>query len=1188
MSSTRPSARRNLEQYGMVDSSRSLEAGELDDEPQAAPTRKRTRASNVDGDFSQLDWHSDGDEQPMNKRQQLVAVRQSGRSTKHQGNMAETSIDEEVLVEQEPVEHIAAQPTKIVEMFTNLPEDEAFVSRHTTVCEACGQDDTDQPFICCQGCNFSYHQSCIGTSNSRQHAVTRIAQDRWLLQCKRCVGVSHKRDALAPDLGKCVVCGEHGQGCKAKQQWANIDEFTQTSSTPSTSAEDVLARCWSCFRAWHFDHLPENIDDAHGRWRCAECVDMPSKIASIVAWKPADPSSYQDDFEYSLLEEAEKIYLIKWKDIPYTASTWMPGAWVWSVGAAATRKAFAKSENAQQPMYSIEEAVPESYMQADLILDVLYKDESTDTTIDSINHALVKYKGLGYEDIAWDQPPTPEHRHAAFDEAFNNFCYGLEMRQPRPIDVRSRLSAMRRRPFDEYVREEQPGLLTGGKLMGYQLDGLNWLCHQHHAKRDVILGDEMGLGKTIQIIAFIAALVQDFECFPHLVVVPNSTCENWRREFKRWAPGLRVVAYHGSKKAREMSHAYELFPQSCRDMRCHVLITSYETATKPDDQGRQFFHEMPWQSLVVDEGQRLKNDSSLLYKSLSRVKVPFKVLLTGTPLQNNQRELFNLLHFIDRNIDVEAYEEQYSTLDESKIRELHDKLRPHFLRRTKAEVLGFLPPMSQVILPLSMPFRQKELYRDLLDSSPQLRKLLMSKTVKPKSTESLNLNNILMQLRKCLCHPDMCSEDTDQYADHQLLVQSSSKLVLLEKLLPKLRAGGHRVLMFSQFLGMLDILEDFLRGMNMSYQRLDGNISGLEKQKRLDMFNSPDSELFVFLLSTRAGGVGINLSTADTVIMLDPDFNPHQDLQALSRAHRIGQTKKVLCLQLITKDTVEERIMQIGRKKLALDKILIHDIDEETPPKEDMLSILRHGAAKLISDPEGAGSDVQYDDAALDALLDRSKIEVAPPDQNVKNLWSFAQVWSKDGTAHREDVVNYKEQQAPSSMTGWADHHAPSTKRASQQAGELDTVLGRGRRARQSVNYFAEQDGDGDGAAKTIDHDQSDGDFRQSDADDSDVQLPKGRKLGTTTPVVRPPVSAKTQKGRNVSAGMKPVVGGWATKVTQPRARKKKDAVGEIPEKTSKKPLKATKASDTVTTSVAGKATPNEPPAKAISDVVSA
>ncbi|KAI5303399.1 hypothetical protein KEM55_000564, partial [Ascosphaera atra] len=311
------------------------------------------------------------------------------------------------------------------------------------------------------------------------------------------------------------------------------------------------------------------------------------------------------------------------------------------------------------------------------------------------------------------------------------------------------------------------------------------------------------------------------------------------------------------------------------------------------------FAGIPWAGLIVDEGQRLKSDKNLLYGALSSIKFPFKLLLTGTPLQNNIRELFNLLQFLDTTKDAEALAEEYEELDKEKINELHNMIRPFFLRRTKVQVLTFLPPMAQIIIPISMTVLQKKLYKSILAKNPSLIKAIFDRKAGKKLSvaERSNLNNILMQLRKCLCHPFVYSraiEDTSvpPEVSHRNLIDASAKLKLLELLLPRLQERGHRVLLFSQFLENLDIIQDFLDGMKLMHCRLDGSLSSLQRQREIDRFNEKDSPYFAFLLSTRAGGVGINLATADTVIILDPDFNPHQDIQALSRAHRIGQKNK--------------------------------------------------------------------------------------------------------------------------------------------------------------------------------------------------------------------------------------------------------------------------------------------------------
>lgn len=362
--------------------------------------------------------------------------------------------------------------------------------------------------------------------------------------------------------------------------------------------------------------------------------------------------------------------------------------------------------------------------------------------------------------------------------------------------------------------------------------------------------------------------------------------------------------------------------------------------------------------------------------------------------------MFNLLQFIDPANDAQALDTKYAELNKENLPELHALIRPYFLRRTKAQVLHFLPPMAQIILPVSMSLLQETLCKSIMSRNTQLLQAIMSKQ-QIKSGERKSLNNILMDLRQCLCHPFCFRADVeDKTADaeqmHRNLVAASGKLMLLNVMLPKLHERGHRVLIFSQFLHSLTILEDFLTGLGVEHLRIDGSISALEKQCRIDAYNAPDSPFFAMLLSTRAGGVGINLYTADTVIIYDPDFNPHQDLQALSRAHRIGQKNKVLCFQLTTKNTAEEKIMQVGRKKMALDHALIESMDAAEDAGGDLESILKHGAAALFGD---TGEDkIVYDASSVDKLLDRSSIEVAKTggDETNENQFSFARVWQND------------------------------------------------------------------------------------------------------------------------------------------------------------------------------------------------
>ncbi|KAJ4339411.1 hypothetical protein N0V95_007789 [Ascochyta clinopodiicola] len=1034
------------------------------------------------------------------EKAQRMCARQSERSTRAMNNMEETGENDIYRSDSAP-KTSAPQVKAVREMFETLPRSNLFRSRHAEGCEVCYDGPGVAPLIYCQGCSLAYHKNCIGTRSTREHLVTKVGDERFILQCKRCVNVYQKKDRFAPNLARCQDCGKNGSSCKPfrhrkttqqemkeREENDGEDPITDVPSELINNPHNVLFRCTKCSRAWHYHHLPPlspyamdvNRDDEEmaderfreysNKWTCKECDDNEKrKVGGLVAWRPSDVETYLPGTPCEMVNEDDKQYLIKWENESYFRAAWFSGAWTWGVSASAMRRAFFKKEDG--PKMRSEDAIPEEYLRIDIVLDIKFtsyveirSEEIDKARIKEVDKALIKYKGLGYEDAVWEKVPTQEDgdRWVDFITAYNDWVAGRYVKIPKQGPLKARLEKARNTPFAKLERKAQPDNLVGGELMKYQMEGLNWLYYQWYNQKNGILADEMGLGKTIQVIGFMATLVQEHNCFPFLIVVPNSTCANWRREIKQWAPSLRVVAYFGSSQAREMAYKYEMYPEGTKDLRCHIVVTSYEAAS--DDSCRRFLRGVNWAGLITDEGQRLKNDKSQLYTALSAVKAPFRLLMTGTPLQNNTRELFNLLQFLDETINAAALEEKYAEMTSENIKELHEQIRPFILRRTKAQVLTFLPPLGQIILPISMSHLQKQVYKSILSKSPELLKALFSSDKGLKQQERANLSNILMQLRKCLCHPFVYSREIEERTDvaavsHRNLVEASAKLSLLETLLPKLKARGHRVLIFSQFLDMLNIIEDFLDGLEMAYQRLDGTMGSLEKQKRIDQFNAPDSPLFAFLLSTRAGGVGINLATADTVIILDPDFNPHQDLQAIARAHRIGQKNKVLCFQLLTRASVEEKIVQMGRKKMALDHVVVEQLDADEDEEQDVESILKYGAAELFKD-DTADHDIRYDDASIEKLLDRSQIEntkSAANDDSAESQFSFARVWAND-TGSLQDNLDIVEEEVAPDPGVWDKILKERQAQAAAEALARAHALGRGKRARVNVDYMTEQE----------------------------------------------------------------------------------------------------------------------------------
>lgn len=994
------------------------------------------------------------------------------------------------------------------EKFEKIPSGDPFRARHRNVCESCKNkgDDTEKGLLVfCQGCTEAYHQGCLGPRTTREHLVTKVASDKFILQCRRCLGSAHAKEPKAPHQGHCTGCNKKGnmsdplrqrlsskQEQQLRQKNGGEDPITTVGSYLINNPDNVLFRCRDCHRSFHFDHLGAANTS---KWRCLDCISLPGEVNAIVAWRPMSTASKKPP----KTSELEKEYLIKWKDKSYAHCTWMPGSWVWGFVNPHMRRAFLRSDKAQLPRMTMEEAFPEDFLRVDIVFDVKFSDddlhmygedyEADLEHVENVSQAYVKFKGLPYEDSVWEVPPEPNEteRWNDFKAAYADWVKKPFIGTPNQSSLRKHLANVRKQKFKS--KDTQPQIMTGGEVMDYQRDGLNWLYYKWFKQQNAILADEMGLGKTIQVIGLLATLVQDHKCWPFLIVVPNSTCPNWRKEFKTWVPTLRAVTYYGSSLARKLAQDHEMFIRGDPDLRCHVVITSYETMV--DDYSRRVLSRIPWAGLVVDEGQRLKSDKSQIYEGLSKMSFPFKVLMTGTPLQNNTKELFNLLQFCDPSKHADTLNEKYGTLSKENIPELHELIRPFFLRRTKAQVLTFLPPIASIIVPATMSVLQKKLYKSILAKNPQLIKAIFQRNDEEnqslKQSERHNLNNILMQLRKCLCHPFIYSKAIEERTDdpdvaHRNLVDAAGKLQLLELMLPKLQARGHRVLIFSQFLENLDVVEDFLDGLGLPHRRLDGRMTSLEKQKQIDDYNAENSQYFAFLLSTRSGGVGINLATADTVVIMDPDFNPHQDMQALSRAHRIGQKNKVLVFQLMVRGSAEEKIMQIGKKKMVLDHVLIDRMAAEDDDGKDLESILRHGAKALFDDDDSG--DVVYTPEAVDKLLDRSQMEQArTPDEDASaNQFSFARVWANEGES-LDDQLHVTEEDPTLSTKTWEKILQERERGAAEEAKKKAEILGRGKRKRTNVDYTANE-ADPSPAKPHANRDaESDADFNEEEAD---------------------------------------------------------------------------------------------------------
>lgn len=517
---------------------------------------------------------------------------------------------------------------------------------------------------------------------------------------------------------------------------------------------------------------------------------------------------------------------------------------------------------------------------------------------------------------------------------------------------------------------QQPSVIKFGKMRAYQLEGLNWMVNLAHQGINGILADEMGLGKTLQTISVLAYFLE-YENVrgPHIVLVPKSTLSNWLAEFERWCPSLRAVKFHGNKEERQRCVQEVLCPGLTDDKRkFDVCVTTFEMCLKEKNALCKF----AWRYLVIDEAHRIKNESSQFSTVVRMLDTEHRLLLTGTPLQNNLHELWALLNFLLPDVFASSQEfDDWFNLDvdddEAKkqmISQLHKILRPFMLRRLKADVEKSLPPKKETLLFVGMSEMQKLLYKSLL--------LRDMNTIagQANGVSKSALQNIVMQLRKCCGHPYLFEGQEDRSLDPlgEHVVENCGKMVLMDKLLKKLKQRGSRVLIFTQMTRVLDIMEDFCRMRQYEYCRIDGQTSYEDRESSIDEYNRPNSSKFLFLLSTRAGGLGINLYTADVVILYDSDWNPQADLQAQDRAHRIGQKKEVNVYRLVTADSVEEKIIERAQQKLKLDAMVVQQgrLQEKQAKltKNDMLEMIRFGADQVFRT-----TDSTITDEDIDAIL---------------------------------------------------------------------------------------------------------------------------------------------------------------------------------------------------------------------------
>ncbi|XP_041843081.1 chromodomain-helicase-DNA-binding protein 4 isoform X4 [Melanotaenia boesemani] len=984
---------------------------------------------------------------------------------------------------------------------------DGYETDHQDYCEVCQQGGE---IILCDTCPRAYHMVCLDPD------MEKAPEGKW--SCPHCEKEGIQWEAR-DDLSEAE--GEDDDDRRDDGLEEEDDHHIEFCRVCKDGGE--LLCCDTCPSSYHIHCLnPPLPEIPNGEWICprCKCPPMKGKVQKVLTWRWGDPPAPMPvprpaDLPADapdpppMVGRREREFFVKWCNMSYWHCSWVKELQLELNCQVMFRNYQRKTDMDEPPPVDFGGEgdddkstkrkhkdplfvhMEEEFLRFGIKMEWLMIHRVLNHSVDKKNnvHYLIKWRDLPYDQSTWESEDMDIPEFDTYKQTYWNhreLMMGEEGRPGKKLKKPVKVKKAERPPANPVIDptskfDRQPDYLdsTGGTLHPYQLEGLNWLRFSWAQATDTILADEMGLGKTVQTAVFLYSLYKEGHSKgPFLVSAPLSTIINWEREFEMWAPDMYVVTYVGDKDSRAVIRENEFSfegnairggkkaskMKKDSPVKFHVLLTSYELITI--DQA--VLGSIEWACLVVDEAHRLKNNQSKFFRVLNNYSLQHKLLLTGTPLQNNLEELFHLLNFLtpERFNNLEGFLEEFADIaKEDQIKKLHDMLGPHMLRRLKADVFKHMPSKTELIVRVELSPMQKKYY-----------KFILTRNFEALNTRGggnqVSLLNVVMDLKKCCNHPYLFPAAATEAPklpngmyEGTALTKASGKLMLLHKMMKKLKEGGHRVLVFSQMTKMLDLLEDFLENEGYKYERIDGGVTGNMRQEAIDRFNAPGAQQFAFLLSTRAGGLGINLASADTVIIYDSDWNPHNDIQAFSRAHRIGQNRKVMIYRFVTKASVEERITQVAKKKMMLTHLVVRPgLGSKTGSmsKQELDDILKFGTEELFKDEVGDGDNkeddssvIHYDDQAISRLLDRNQDATEDTELQSMNeyLSSFkvAQYVVKDEDDEEEEVerevIKQEESVDPDYWEKLLRHHYE------QQQEDLARNLGKGKRTRKPVNY---------------------------------------------------------------------------------------------------------------------------------------
>ncbi|XP_078436560.1 chromatin remodeling 4 isoform X2 [Wolffia australiana] len=889
-------------------------------------------------------------------------------------------------------------------------------------------------------------------------------------------------------------------GCRVHSTEGSLS-FIELTKPSSKMMHEKLGH-EECFHSASQQSLAKDINSsdvsheklANDHSQTAEDTKSERKFTNFSVNEVSQDNIYQGSEDHSMVKQGGSFgvayeYFVKWVGVSNIHNSWISETELKVLAKRKLENYRAKYGNAAINICE------EQWSQPQRVIGIRELKDGT-------KEAFIKWRGLPYDECTWErfEEPVVKNSSQLIAEFYQFEAQALE---------RGKVNLDKLKGGDQDLSPllEQPKELRGS-LFPHQLEALNWLRRCWHKSKNVILADEMGLGKTVSACSFMSSLYQEFKAkLPCLVLVPLSTMPNWLAEFYLWAPHLNVVEYHGGAKARLAIRSHEWHPSDANGQRLNsltkfnVLLTTYEMVLADASHLRS----VSWEVLVVDEGHRLKNSGSKLFSLLNTLSFQHRVLLTGTPLQNNIGEMYNLLNFLQPSTfpSLSAFEEKFKDLTTAeKVEELKKLVSPHMLRRLKKDAMQNIPPKTERMAPVELTSIQAEYYRAMLTKNYQILRNI------GKGVAQQSMLNIVMQLRKVCNHPYLIPGTEPEVGSVEFLqemrIKASGKLTLLHSMLRILHKEGHRVLIFSQMTKLLDILEDYLTVEfgSMSFERVDGSVSVEDRQAAITRFNH-DKSRFFFLLSTRSCGLGINLATADTVIIYDSDFNPHADIQAMNRAHRIGQSNRLLVYRLVVRASVEERILQLAKKKLMLDQLFVN----KSETQKEVEDILRWGTEELFREPDqndvcsprldgvvdgepknrrrsgglgnvyqdrctDVGNKIVWDESAILKLLDRSDLQAGATETMDGEMESDmlgavkSMEWNDDLTEEKgvtdtslqaacnDSVENFDtKEEKPISNTEENEWDRLLRLRWERYQNEEEASLGRGKRLRKAVSY---------------------------------------------------------------------------------------------------------------------------------------